>query len=105
MRHAEAESMYGLLFGMTGLALGTLAGIVIGARYVRAENIQQQIDETQARMLTMMNEMRATLDETRGQVRSAWTSATTRGAAPGVGALDVVDAADGTAGPGAPTRP
>ena len=97
--------MYGLLFGMTGLALGSLAGIVIGARYVRAENIQAQIDETQARMLTMMNEMRATLDETRGQVQSAWTSATTRGGAPGGGALDVADAVDGTAGPGAPTRP
>jgi hypothetical protein len=93
--------MYGLLFGMIGLALGTLAGIVIGARYVRAENIQQQIDETQARMLAMMNEMRATLVETRGQVRSAWTSATTRGAAPGAGEVDAVDAVGGT--PGAPT--
>jgi hypothetical protein len=114
--------MYGLLFGMTGLVLGTFAGIVIGARYVRAENLQAQIDETQARMLTMLGEMRSTLDETRNQVRSAWTSATGRsgaggaegppGAAGGASAGDDVTpqppdggAVAGLAGPGLPSRP
>jgi hypothetical protein len=75
--------MYGLLIGLTGLILGTFAGIVIGARYLRAEHLQAQIDETQARMLNLMNEMRSTLEETRSHAPKAWASAAGRVAGAG----------------------
>jgi hypothetical protein len=74
---------------VAGLLVGIGVGIVIGARYVRIDDVKAQLDdmqvrmrsmmdETQTRMRSMMDETRTTLDERSGQLRGALSSAASR---------------------------
>jgi signal transduction histidine kinase len=74
---------------VAGLLVGIGVGIVIGARYVRIDDVKAQLDdmqvrmrsmmdETQSRMRSMMDETRTTVDERSSQLRDALSSAASR---------------------------
>jgi hypothetical protein len=61
--------MFGFLMGMV---LGAIGGAAYGSRYFRDSDLQTQFNDTQDRLTNLMTEVRAVLDETRGELRQAW---------------------------------
>lgn len=61
--------MFGFLLGMV---LGAIGGAAYGSRYFRDSDLQTQFNDTQDRLTNLMTEVRAVLDETRGELRQAW---------------------------------
>ena len=61
--------MFGFLMGMV---LGAIGGAAYGSRYFRDSDMQTQLNDTQDRLTNLMTEVRAVLDETRGELRQAW---------------------------------
>ncbi|HEU5318769.1 MAG TPA: hypothetical protein VFX49_21830 [Chloroflexota bacterium] len=61
--------MFGFLMGMV---LGAIGGAAYGSRYFRDSDMQTQFNDTQDRLTNLMTEVRAVLDETRGELRQAW---------------------------------
>ena len=61
--------MFGFLMG---LVLGAIGGAAYGSRYFRDSDMQTQFNDTQDRLTNLMTEVRAVLDETRGELRQAW---------------------------------
>src|SRR5688572_22499962 len=102
--------MFGFLLGMV---LGAIGGAAYGSRYFRDSDLQTQFNDTQDRLTNLMTEVRAVLDETRGELRTAWertreiavekaeriqTAAGEAGATGGTGGVDASGGASKTSG-------